>query len=63
MTLFQLWTRHNAVGITNGNVLDEQGVGVVVLGGQEFLFLHAQTGSGAHPASYPMNTGGKSDGA
>jgi hypothetical protein len=27
--------------------------------GQEFLLLHAiQNGSGAHPASYPMDTGG-----
>jgi hypothetical protein len=33
--------------------------GVRVPVGQEFSFLHVvQAGSGAHPASYPMGTGG-----
>jgi hypothetical protein len=32
--------------------------------GQEFSFLHVvQTGSGVHPISYPMGTGGKAAGA
>jgi hypothetical protein len=32
--------------------------------GKEFLFLHVvQTSSGAHPASYPMGSGGKAAGA
>jgi hypothetical protein len=32
--------------------------------GQEFSLLHVvQTGSEAHPASYPMGTGGKAAGA
>jgi hypothetical protein len=31
--------------------------------GQEFSLLHVvQAGSGAHPTSYPMGTGGKSAG-
>jgi hypothetical protein len=28
---------------------------------QEFLFLPVQTGSGVHPASYPLGTGGEAD--
>jgi hypothetical protein len=33
------------------------------LQGQEFSFLHVvQSGSGAHPASYPMGTGGSFSG-
>jgi hypothetical protein len=32
--------------------------------GQEFSLLHVvQTGSGVHPTSYPMGTGGKAAGA
>jgi hypothetical protein len=38
--------------------LDGQGFGVRVPVGQEYLLLHVvQTGSGAYPASYPMDTG------
>jgi hypothetical protein len=50
-------SRDSVVGIETGYGLDDLGVGVRVPG-QEFSFLHVvQTGSGAHPASYPMGTG------
>jgi hypothetical protein len=48
--------------------LDDRGVGVRVLVGSGFSLLHiVQTGSGAHPASYPMGArsyfpGGKAAG-
>jgi hypothetical protein len=43
-------SRHSAVGIATGYGLDDRGVGVRV---------HVvQTGSGVHPTSYPMCTGG-----
>jgi hypothetical protein len=39
--------------------LDDEGIGVRVPVGQEFLVLHVvQTGCGVHPTSYPMGTGG-----
>jgi hypothetical protein len=51
----------SAVGIATGYVLDDQGVGVRVLVGKEFSLLRViQTSSEAHPASYPMGTGGSS---
>jgi hypothetical protein len=51
-------SRGSAVGIATAFKLDERGVGVRVLVGSEFSLLHiVQTGSGAHPASYPMGTG------
>jgi hypothetical protein len=57
-------SRDSAVGIATGYGLDNQGVGVRVPVGQKFSLLHAvQTGSGAHPASYPMGTGGSFSGA
>jgi hypothetical protein len=50
-------SRGSAVGIATDYGLDDRGVGVRV--GSEFSLLHVvQTGSGAHPASYPMGTGG-----
>jgi hypothetical protein len=52
-------SRGSAVAITTGYGLDDRGAGVRVPVGQEFSLLHVvQTGSGAHPASYPMGTGG-----
>jgi hypothetical protein len=49
----------SAVGIATGYGLDGRGVGVRVPVGQDFcLFRVIQTGSGAHPASYPIGTGG-----
>jgi hypothetical protein len=50
---------HSAVGINTGYGLYDRGVGVRVPVGSEFSLIHiVQTGSGAHPASYPMGTGG-----
>jgi hypothetical protein len=47
-------SRDNVVGRATGYELDDRGVGV-----REFSQLHfVQTGSQAHPASYPMGTGG-----
>jgi hypothetical protein len=44
---------NSAVGIANGYGLDDQGVGVRVPVGQEFLVHHiVQTGYVVHPASY-----------
>jgi hypothetical protein len=49
----------SAVGIATGYGLDIRGVGVRILVGQEFSFLHVvQTGSEVHPTSYPTGTGG-----
>jgi hypothetical protein len=46
-------------GIATGYGLDDQGIGVPVpVGSRTFLLHVVQTGSGAHPASYPMGTGG-----
>jgi hypothetical protein len=59
----------SALNIATAYGLDEQEVRVRVLVGSEFSLLHiVQTGSGAHPASYPMGTwalslGGKAAGA
>jgi hypothetical protein len=51
-------SRDWAVGMATGYGLDDRGVGVWVLMGQEFALLHVvQTGSEAHPTSYPMGTG------
>jgi hypothetical protein len=52
-------SRDSAVGIATGYGLDDRGVGVRDQLGQNFYLLHAvQTGSGVHPASYPVGTGG-----
>jgi hypothetical protein len=51
--------RGSAVGITTGYRLDGRGVGVRAPVGSKFFSLHVvQTGSGANPASYTMDTGG-----
>jgi hypothetical protein len=43
--------------------LDDRGVGVRVLVGQEFSLLRVvETGSGVHPTSYPVGTGALSPG-
>jgi len=48
-----------SVGTATGYRLDDWGLGVRFLGGGPGTLLHcAQIGSGAHPASYPMGTGG-----
>jgi hypothetical protein len=46
--------------IATGYGLDDRMIGVrfPVGAGNFSLRLHVQTGSGAHPASYPMGTGG-----
>jgi hypothetical protein len=47
------------VSIATAYRLDERGVRIQVPVGSEFSPLHiVQTGSEAHPASYPMGTGG-----
>jgi hypothetical protein len=47
-------------GIETAYGLDDRWIGVRVLVRSEFSLLHiVQTGFGAHPASYPMGTGGK----
>jgi hypothetical protein len=52
-------SRGSAVGIATAYGLDDRGVRVQVPVGSEFSLLHiVQIGSGAHPASYPMGTGG-----
>jgi hypothetical protein len=52
-------SRGSAVGIATAYGLDDREVRVRVPVGSEFSLLHiVQTGSGAHPASYPMGTGG-----
>jgi hypothetical protein len=54
-----MWSRDKAAGITVGYGLDGRGVGVrVPLGAGIFSSPVVQTGSGAHPASYPMGTKG-----
>jgi hypothetical protein len=56
MQLMKLYIYYSAVRITTGYGLDDGGVGVQ---SQLFSLLHiVQTGSGAHPASYPMDIGG-----
>jgi hypothetical protein len=45
-------------GIATGYGLDDRGVGVRVPVGSRISLLHVLwTGSGTHPASYPMGTG------
>jgi hypothetical protein len=47
--------RESAVGIVTGYGLDERGVEFQSRWGQDFLLLLVvQTGSGAHPESYPI---------
>jgi hypothetical protein len=52
-------SRDSSVSIATGYGLHNQWFGVRVPVGQEFSLLHVVlTGSGVHPASYPMGTGG-----
>jgi hypothetical protein len=51
--------RDSSVGTAAGYGLDYQGVGVQVPVVSRISLLHVvQTGSGVHPTSYPMSTGG-----
>jgi hypothetical protein len=52
-------SRDSSVGIASNNGLDDQVVGIrIPAGGGNFSLRHrVQTGSGAHPASYPTGTG------
>jgi hypothetical protein len=53
-----LASRDSVVGITTGYWLDDGGSEFESRYNQEFSLLHVvHTGSGAHPASYPMGTG------
>jgi hypothetical protein len=56
--LISIRSHDSAVGIATGYGLDDRGVGVLVPVGDFSLLLVVQTDSGAHPASYPMGTGG-----
>jgi hypothetical protein len=52
-------SRDSSVGIATGYGLEDGGVGVRVPAWQECSLLHVvQTGSGVHPTSYTMGTGG-----
>jgi hypothetical protein len=52
-------SRDSVVDIATGYRLDGRGVGVRVPVGSIIFSLHVvQTGSGVHPTSYPMGTGG-----
>jgi hypothetical protein len=52
-------SRGSAVGIATAYGVDDRGGGVRALVQSEFSLLHiVETGSGAHPTSYPMGTGG-----
>jgi hypothetical protein len=57
-------SRVSSVGIGTGYGLDYRMVGVCFpAGAGNFSLRHrVQTGSGAHPGSYPMGTGGSSPG-
>jgi hypothetical protein len=52
--------RDSSVGIATGYRLDDRTIGVRFSEGAVYFSLHhrVQTGSGAHPASYTMGTGG-----
>jgi hypothetical protein len=55
--LYPMKSWDSAVGIATGYGLHDREVAVRVPVGQEFSLLHVvQTGSGVHPASYPMDT-------
>jgi hypothetical protein len=60
LKLCPLRSRDSAVGIAIGYGLDDRGVGVrLPVVGSRITLLHVvQTGSGVHPASYPMSTRG-----
>jgi hypothetical protein len=51
--------RDSSVGIAAAYRLDDREFGIRVPVGSDFSLLHVvQTGSGAHPASYPMGSRG-----
>jgi hypothetical protein len=52
-------SRDSSVGIATDYGLDDRMIGVrFPVGAENFSRLHVHTGSEAHPASYPMGTGG-----
>jgi hypothetical protein len=54
-----MWSLDSVVGIAAGYGLDDQGVGVrVPVGSRIFNSPNVKTGSGVHPTSYTMGTGG-----
>jgi hypothetical protein len=56
--ILHIWSRDSVVGVATGYGLDEGG-GRSSSPGRVTNFLHVvQTGSGVHPSSYPMDTGG-----
>jgi hypothetical protein len=57
-------SRDSSVGIATGYGLDDRMIGVRIpaVAGNFSLRHHVKTGSGAHPASYPMVTGGSFSG-
>jgi hypothetical protein len=59
------WSQDSSVGIATGYGLDYQGGRSSSPGRvKQFSLLHiVQTGSGVHPTSYKMGTGGKAAGA
>jgi hypothetical protein len=62
--MFDFWSRDSVVGIATGYGLDNREVGVrVPVGSRISSSSRRPDGSGAHPASYPMGTGGKMVGA
>jgi hypothetical protein len=55
----QVKSRDSSVGIATGYLLTTEGSEFESRWGQEFSHLQViQTGSGVHPTSYPMGTGG-----
>jgi hypothetical protein len=61
--LFRVWktSRGSSVSIVSDYGLDDRAIGVrFPTGAEDFSSSPCvQSGSGAHPASYPMGTGGK----
>jgi hypothetical protein len=55
-----IWSCDSSIGIALGYGLDDWGSRIRFLEGAGNFSLHhrVQNGSGAHPASYPMGTGG-----
>jgi hypothetical protein len=60
-----LWSRDSSVGVAVGYRLDDRGSRFrFPAGAGNFSLYHqVQDGLGAHPASYPMGTGGTAAGA
>jgi hypothetical protein len=57
---YMQWSQGSSVGITTGYGLGswDSGIRFPFGAGNFSLFHSVQTSSGAHPASYPMDTGG-----